>query len=756
MNTARAGASECNPDEMVGCLLTTRPITPPSQRTILPPLVYRLRLSPINQWRQLVFTISAACSFFISCHHPINMKKCSNWLALFFTLLCAGLHAQGLQSSNLPILVITTDLNPNTGKPFEIPDEPKVPGRLILINRPNGERNYLSDQSNPAFLNYQGRIAIEIRGSSSQWIDKKPYGFTTLQSNNSNNNVSLLGMPAENDWILLNLAYDPTFIRDYLALSLAKDLTFYSPRTRFCEVVVNGDYKGLYILTEKIKVDQQRVNVQKSTPTDILFPQVSGGYITKADKTTGGDPIAWLMGSNTPVQVTFIHDYPAPETINPFQHQYIFSQFQALDISTANQNTSPTSGYPSIIDIPTFIDYILLNELSSNADAYQFSTFFHKDRGGKLRAGPPWDFNLSFGNDFFIWGFNRSLTNVWQFDNGDNTGPYFWKNLFLSPPFQCRLAARWKTLSAEGGPWSPTQLDRRIEEVVQLLEESIPREKERWQVFGFHANQINTLKSWISARVSWLNQTLGKVSPCEATPLSSLVISGIHYNPISTATFSSDQLEFIEITYTGTQEADISGYYFSEPGLNFQFPAGSLLQPQQKIYLCSDAQAFSAVYGKKAVGQFSRNLSNKSQRLILSAPFGELIDEVTYQDSAPWPVEADGKGGILQLRDNSSDNGLAENWFASPLLTTISDFYGETTTTLSPNPCREEVLIRTEHQTMRQLTLLSANGTVLKHVQLEPCTSVTLRMDDLPPGCYFLKIMETEGHTQTKRLVKVF
>ena len=168
------------------------------------------------------------------------------------------------------------------------------------------------------YLNYNGRIGIEKRGTTSQqFLNKFSYGLTTLLADNiTNNNVPLLNMPAENDWVLNSLAFDSTLIRDYLSYSLYSDLGNYSPRMQYCEVVVNGDYKGLYIFMEKIKVDDGRVNIVKMAPTDIALPEVSGGFITKCDKTTGGDPVAWTMSSYTGGSVNFIHDTPDPDVHN--------------------------------------------------------------------------------------------------------------------------------------------------------------------------------------------------------------------------------------------------------------------------------------------------------------------------------------------------------------------------------------------------------------------------------------------------------
>ena len=138
----------------------------------------------------------------------------------FLCLLCvAVVRAQILSDSNLPIVVIETDGG------VSIPDEPRVYGNMKIIWHQDGSRNYLADIDNPAFLNYDGRISIEIRGSSSQMLQKKAYGLTTLQADDvTNNNVSLLGMPKENDWVLNSLAFDQTGMRDVLAYELSERL----------------------------------------------------------------------------------------------------------------------------------------------------------------------------------------------------------------------------------------------------------------------------------------------------------------------------------------------------------------------------------------------------------------------------------------------------------------------------------------------------------------------------------------------------
>ncbi len=256
-------------------------------------------------------------------------------LIFLFAMLLQPLKGQTFTDSNLPIVIVTTDGG------VSIPDEPGVKGTMKIIYRGPGLRNYLTDQNTPAYLNYTGRIDIEIRGSSSQESPKKNYGFTTLMADNiTNNNVSLLNMPPENDWILGGMVFDTAMIRDFLTLSLSRRLGNYASRSEYCEVVVNGNYRGLYMLQEKIKADNNRVDIHKITAADNLLPAITGGYITKADKPTGGDPIAWTMYSWFGPPVDYIHHFPKPEDATTQQTNYIRGEFFKLETAAKNNDIS--------------------------------------------------------------------------------------------------------------------------------------------------------------------------------------------------------------------------------------------------------------------------------------------------------------------------------------------------------------------------------------------------------------------------------
>ncbi|MBR4147096.1 MAG: CotH kinase family protein [Bacteroidales bacterium] len=667
------------------------------------------------------------------------------FLTILMIFMGLWLRAQILSDSNLPIVVIETDGGVN------IPDEPKVLGTMKIIWHPDGSRNYLSDLDNPAFLDYDGRIGIEIRGSSSQMLSKKPYGLTTLQDDNvTNNNVSILGMPRENDWVLNSLAFDATGMRDVLSYELSEKLGQYAPRRVYCEVMINGDYKGLYAFMEKIKADEHRVNIVKMDETCNSYPEVTGGYITKADKTTGNDPVAWTMqgygggwwwgGEST----DFIHHYPKPENITAAQNNYIKNVFQQLASVSGQYNTSIVNGIPSVIDIPSFVDFYMIAEYSSNVDVYSLSTFFHKDRKGKLRAGPVWDYNLAYGHDEFG---NRSRYDVWQFDNSDNNGPKFFKDLFDTDLFHCYLARRWNELTQRGQPLNYDVVCARIDEIDAWIGEGIGRDNQRWHQMNNHVSEIQSMKTWLLQRTNWLTANFGSCAACSEVEVPPLVISKIHYHPEDWWAVDGDHLEFIEITNNGDEEVDLTGIYFRELGVTYSFPVGATLAAHEPLLICSDSLAFMEYYQMMPFGQYTRNLSNKSENLVLVDAWGNVIDEVCYQDADPWPWEADGEGAYLELIDLDLDNSLPESWTVGYDITAVPETEVSDGFRVFPNPTHGVITIETRHVTSLPYRISNMLGKTLMTGMIHGETQ-QVDVSGLPAGLYFITLGEV-----TKKVV---
>jgi len=635
------------------------------------------------------------------------MKRYLGLICLYYCFNIIS-YSQTFSESNLPIVLINTDGG------VEIPDSPRIFANMKVIFRGPGLQNFITDQNTSSYLSYDGRINIETRGSSSQTLPKNQYGLTTYKSDNSTkNDVNLLGLPADNDWILNGLGYEPSLIRDYLCYNLSRMMGEYASRTVYCEVVINGSYKGLYLLQEKIKQGPDRVDVMQIDRTDNDFPNITGGYITKADKTNEQDPAAWKMSSYLGIDdVSYIHVLPKPDMVTLEQNTYINSEFEKLKNTAFSGNSSPETGFPSIIDIPSFVDFMIISEFSANADAYQYSTYFHKDRNGKLRAGPIWDSNLTFGNDLSIWGFDRSKTYTWQFSNGDNEGSRFWRDLFNNPDFKCSLARRWNQLIQPGQPLNYSSVEALIDTTVSTISEAAVRENIKWGTIHNLSGEIINIKEFVKNRTAWITSKIGSTScPVVITP--PLVITKIMYNPDSTLIFPDRSAkEFIEIQNTGNRTVDLTGIYFAGTGFVYQFPAHSEIRQGATKIIANKPLVFLAKYGIPASGQFNRNLSNKGEKLVLADAFGNVIDSVRYSNAPPWP-DADGNGYYLELIDPVSDNSIASNWTAS-VNTIVSVNENEFNQSLKfyPTPVKDNLTIESSVM-MKSLELADYQGRIL-------------------------------------------
>ena len=685
------------------------------------------------------------------------MKNSKNIITIL--LICFAAYnsfGQVFTDSNLPIVVINTDTDSSTGLPTEIPDDPKILANMKIIRHSDGSRNYMTDLNTASFLNYNGRIGIETRGSTSQTLPKKPYSITTLTAGSTTTsttqNVSLLGMPSENDWVLNSLAFDASLIRDNLSYFLARQMGNYAARTIYCEVVINGEYVGLYMLCEKLKADSNRINILKLTTSDNTLPNLSGGYITKADKATGGDPIAWSTLAYNGVSVDYIHEFPKPVNVTSQQNDYIQSEFNNLSTTALTNNSSLINGYTNTIDVPTFIDFMVLNELASNVDGYQFSSFFHKDRNGKLRAGPIWDFNLTYGNDLFSWGYDRSYTDVWQFSNGDNEGSTFWKDLFDSPNFRCYFAKRWNQLTQTGQPLNQTQINSFIDSNILLLQEAINREHQKWGTVPNNTLEVSNMKTWITDRITWINNNIGGFTNCANVTVPALVISQINYNPqtvTSPIAYTSNDQEFIQITNNSSVTVNLSGIYMSQLGTSYQFPYNSTIAAGNSVYLASNTAVFQNRFGLVAFGQFTRNLSNKSQNLVLSDAFGNEIDKVEYFDTAPWPTDPDGNGSYLQLINNNLDNNLASSWVAtSNSLNNIEFVDQNIQLQIYPNPANEIITIKSNEK-LDKIEIIDVSGKMVFSKKTNDFET-NANINNLSAGLYFIKVFSQNKIKTTK------
>ena len=413
-------------------------------------------------------------------------------------------------NSNLPLILISTN-----GQ--EIPDEPKIAADFTVIDNGYGGTNHLTDV--PA---YTGTIGIEIRGSSSQMFPKKNYGFETWDAQYNSIDTSLLGMPAESDWILNASFTDKTLMRNTLGYQTWMNLGHYATRYRYVEVFINNRYKGVYIFSEKIKRDKDRVNIAKLTNTMNTGDKVTGGYIFKIDRGEGWTS-RFPAPANPSLNIYFQYEYPKLEDITDPQKQYIQAYVDTFEVMLNSPVfADPEIGWRKYAIEETFVDYFLENEFSKNVDGLRLSTFIQKERnsmGGKLRMGPVWDFDLAWHNanycegDLYTgWSYQFPCTDDWF------QVPFWWERLLQDTVYANNISCRWSNLRSTY--LSQSNIFAYIDSTAAMLQQAQQRNFEAWPIIGIYvwpnpwpyptsyAGEIASLKNWITHRLAWLDDNM--------------------------------------------------------------------------------------------------------------------------------------------------------------------------------------------------------------------------------------------------------
>ena len=408
-------------------------------------------------------------------------------------------------SSNLPIAVIDT-----FGKGVGQSTETQTLSFAEFIDIQDRGRARITNT--PDFM---GKTGLNIRGKSSEGFAKKQYHLETLDENNTDKDVSILGFPAESDWVLSAPYSDKSLMRNFLTYKWSNDLGQYAVRTRYIELFLNtngggvsmDDYVGVYILMEKIKVGKNRVNIAKLEPSDNAEPEITGGYIVKKDKLDPGD-----LTFSTSKGLSLIHLEPERAEITQEQMDWIKGYINEFEAALYGPNfTDPVDGYAKYIDVDSFINIHILVELTKNIDGFRLSTYMFKDRGGKLNMGPAWDYNLSLGNADYLEGWKPT---GWYYDL-ISAGDYpWWRRLFQDPEFQMRYADRWFVLRQN--MFDTGMLLQDIDDIVELLGEAQVRNFDRWNILGTYVwpnwfiartyqEEINWMKGWLDDRLTWMD-----------------------------------------------------------------------------------------------------------------------------------------------------------------------------------------------------------------------------------------------------------
>ena len=374
----------------------------------------------------------------------------------------------------LPVLRIDT----NGDAPI-LDRENYVPGTLRI--EPNGS----------SYSPYTGTIGIRGRGNSTWTYSKKPYRVKL------DSKASILGLPAERDWALLANAIDESQLRTYAAMTASEmtDLP-YTPAVRHVEVVLNGQYNGIYVLTEHQEIGPDRVDITEMEDTDNSGVEVTGGYRLEIDfRLEENNEPGFRTSRNVPLVIK------DPDPATPEQKNYIRGFVNSFEAALFGPNfTDPVNGYRKYLDVESFIDHYLVQELTRNQDVYAASTFFTKERGDDLlRSGPVWDFDRSMGTtaqmagvDMGPEGFRARVRGTWP------------PRLFQDPAFVEQVAERWWELRDDFLTIPGMLLTKGAE-----LRPAIRSDLAKWNYPSTDDLQESDtpefLASWLTQRIAWLD-----------------------------------------------------------------------------------------------------------------------------------------------------------------------------------------------------------------------------------------------------------
>ena len=427
-------------------------------------------------------------------------------LASFATSFC-----QAQFTTNLPIIKFT--LNQSVVDSYRM-------ASMEVIDNASG-MNTFADAAT-----FSSNAGIRLRGNATnRAYPKKSYSVETWTGFNISNNTSVLGLPAENDWVLLAAYPDRSLLRSRLSLELHDEMDRYAPRMVYCELFLDTAYQGVYLFGEKIKRDTSRLDLANLRTIDNSGSQLTGGYILQIDDENGGGFNSKFSPPNASnnQQIKFLYEYPDNGDITPAQEGYIRAYLDSFETRLNGANYTDTAlGWRPYGANNAFIDYIIVNELTKNFDAYRIDVYLYKDRDKKMRPGPLWGYDASLSNTADC---GSDAATGFAFDVGvqcstlDRLPSFWWNRLLSDAIFLNDLKCRYTKYRLAGGVLDSSHINMLIDTFATQLTQmgAASRNFSKYPIFGTpiinepmpmaanYTQEVNYIKQFLSARLNWLD-----------------------------------------------------------------------------------------------------------------------------------------------------------------------------------------------------------------------------------------------------------
>lgn len=351
-------------------------------------------------------------------------------------------------------------------------------------------------------------IAFQGRGNYTWSLPKKGYAFELQDGAGNGRDLAMLGLPAGSDFALYACYSDKTCMRNALVYALGQQLGRWSPRTRYVELFIDGNYQGLYMVWERIRRDVTRCDVPKPAASTTLG-DITGGYIFRVEAGKGGN-----RDFTTTSGRIYTYHYPDADVITAEQSMYLRNSVQAFE---DNMQATPAA-YATWIEEASWVDRGVVEELTNNWDGYVHSIYMTKqpDSGGGLfTMGPLWDFDLAFANGN-VTGYNCRTDN-WAHEivrPAPDDVPFYWHALYANADFQHAFKCRWQALRT--GPITLATFDAQMAAWSAFTAGARARDQARWNTVGMmifpncfsrptYDGEVTALHDWIAARLTWLD-----------------------------------------------------------------------------------------------------------------------------------------------------------------------------------------------------------------------------------------------------------